>query len=130
MLVTKEFTFEAAHNLLNYSGKCERLHGHTYRLLVTVNYPVGENGLAYDFTDLKRIVKEKVVDRVDHTYLNDLLTQSSVEYLAIWVWNQLSEMNLEEIKIYETPTSHVTYRGEEQHLLKKAVKKTSSPSTP
>ena len=129
MLVTKEFSFEAAHNLLNYSGKCERLHGHTYILQVTVDYPVGENGLAYDFTDLKRIVKEKVISKVDHYYLNDILTQSSVEYLAIWIWEQLKELHLSEIKIYETPTSHVTYRGQEQHLYPKVVKESSSSTT-
>lgn len=123
MLITKEFRFEAAHNLLNYEGKCKNLHGHTYKLFVTVNYPVGENGLAYDFSDLDQLVRKQIIDRLDHSYLNDLLTQSSAEYLAIWIWGHLEKkLNLEEIKLYETPYSSVTYQGEEQHLLAKVVK--------
>ena len=126
MRVSKEFTFEAAHNLNNYQGKCQYLHGHSYRLVVTLCCPTGENGLAFDFCELADLVKERVIQKLDHSYLNDLLTQSSAEYLAIWIWEQLKDLPLEEIVLYETPTSWVTYRGEEQHLYPKVVKKQPS----
>lgn len=111
MLVTKEFTFDAAHNLINYHGSCEKLHGHTWKLHVTVRAPVGEDGLAFDFVELKKIVHSKVVSRLDHGYLNDLLKQSSAENLAVWIWENLKELPLYEIKVWETPTSLVTYYG-------------------
>lgn len=111
MLVTKEFTFDAAHNLINYHGSCEKLHGHTWKLQVTVRAPVGEDGLAFDFVELKRVVHSKVISRLDHSYLNDLLKQSSAENLAVWIWEELKKLPLYEIKVWETPTSLVTYYG-------------------
>ena len=79
---------------------------------MTVEAPVQENGLAYDFIDLKRIVNEKALDRLDHSYLNDLIPNPSAEHIAIWIWEQLeSSLPLYEIKVFETRTSHVTYRG-------------------
>ena len=113
MLVTKEFRFEAAHNLVHYKGKCERLHGHSYRLLVTVSGPVGKDGIVMDFEDLNRIVRERVISRLDHTYLNDFIPQSSAENIALWIWEQIKDLPPHEIRLYETPTSFVTYRGEE-----------------
>jgi 6-pyruvoyltetrahydropterin/6-carboxytetrahydropterin synthase len=70
--VTKEFTFEMAHALLGYDGSCRFVHGHSYGLSVTVvgnpveaiNNP--KLGMVIDFGDLKKIVKETVVDAFDH----------------------------------------------------------------
>ena len=92
MLVTKEFEFDSAHYLPNYYGKCERMHGHTYKLQVTVEGKVGENGLLIDFVILKKIVKEKVLDQLDHQVLNDFLEVPSAENVAIWIWNQLVDL--------------------------------------
>ena len=70
--VTKEFTFEMAHALWNYDGPCRNVHGHSYRLFVTLSgVPVdGEgnpkNGMVIDFTDLKSIVKKEIVNVFDH----------------------------------------------------------------
>lgn len=70
--VTKEFTFEMAHALWNYDGPCRNVHGHSYRLFVTLSgVPVGEpenpkNGMVIDFTDLKSIVKKEIVSIFDH----------------------------------------------------------------
>jgi 6-pyruvoyltetrahydropterin/6-carboxytetrahydropterin synthase len=114
MLVTKEFRFDAAHNLVHYKGKCERLHGHGYRLFVTVSGPVREDGLVMDFEDLHRVVRERVIQRLDHSYLNDLIPQSSAENIALWIWRELRDLPLHEIRLYETPTSFVTYRGEDE----------------
>src|SRR5665648_285597 len=70
--VTKEFTFEMAHALWNYDGPCRNVHGHSYRLFVTISgVPVEEpgnpkNGMVIDFSDLKYIVKKEIVNVFDH----------------------------------------------------------------
>ena len=71
--VTKIFTFEMAHALWNYDGPCRNIHGHSYQLFVTVTgQPSSETsstklGMVIDFTDLKRIVSQYVVDVFDHS---------------------------------------------------------------
>lgn len=71
--VTREFTFEMAHALRNYDGPCRNVHGHSYRLFVTVSgVPVTEInnpklGMVIDFTELKNIVMEKIVNVFDHS---------------------------------------------------------------
>jgi 6-pyruvoyltetrahydropterin/6-carboxytetrahydropterin synthase len=70
--VTKEFDFEIAHALWNYNGSCSNLHGHSYRLFVTViGTPVDDpaspkKGMVIDFGELKQIVQKEVVDPLDH----------------------------------------------------------------
>jgi 6-pyruvoyltetrahydropterin/6-carboxytetrahydropterin synthase len=70
--VTREFTFEMAHVLSNYDGPCRNVHGHSYRLFVTISgTPVNDfnnpkNGMVMDFTDLKNIVLKEVVNVFDH----------------------------------------------------------------
>lgn len=73
--LTKIFHFEAAHALVGYDGKCRNIHGHSYELQVTVKgMPINEsgnpkNGMVIDFHDLKRIVNEEVVERLDHSFI-------------------------------------------------------------
>lgn len=73
--LTKTFHFEAAHALAGYDGKCRNIHGHSYELQVTVKgLPIDEprnpkNGMVIDFHDLKRIVNEEVVERLDHSFI-------------------------------------------------------------
>lgn len=70
--ITKQFTFETGHALYGYDGKCRNVHGHSYKLSVTViGEPITDNtnvklGMVLDFGDLKKIVKEEVVDPFDH----------------------------------------------------------------
>ncbi len=70
--ITKQFTFETGHALYGYDGKCRNVHGHSYKLSVTVvGNPIQDNthvkfGMVIDFGDLKKIVKEEVVDVFDH----------------------------------------------------------------
>lgn len=73
--LTKEFNFETSHALWRYDGLCKNIHGHSYRLFVTV---IGEplhhddhpkNGMVMDFGDLKRIVREEIVDPLDHSFV-------------------------------------------------------------
>jgi 6-pyruvoyltetrahydropterin/6-carboxytetrahydropterin synthase len=70
--VTKEFSFEMAHALWNYDGPCRNVHGHSYRLFVTLSgVPVDDlqnpkNGMVIDFTELKSIVKKEIISLFDH----------------------------------------------------------------
>ena len=114
MLVTKEFEFDAAHRLVNYKGKCENLHGHRWKVQVTLRAPVGKDGIAFDFVELKEIVEERVIKQLDHTYLNDLLPQPSTEHIAMGIWQRLESLPLYEVKVWESPTSSVTYGGDGQ----------------
>ena len=111
MRVSREFRFEAAHRLENYGGRCEALHGHTWRLQVTVEAPVGDDGLAFDFVELEREVNEHVISRLDHAYLNDHIRPPSAEKVALWVWDRLSHLPLAEIRVWETPECVVAYDG-------------------
>lgn len=103
MLVTKEFTFDSAHFLTNYYGKCERMHGHTYKLQVTVEGPVCENGLVIDFVVLKRIVKSQVLEKLDHQLLNDVIENPSAERLVVWIWDQLKDLHSLLLKEQDDP---------------------------
>ena len=73
--LTKEFAFEAAHALDGYDGKCRHIHGHSYRLSVTVKgTPLADesdpkSGMTLDFGELKRIVNEEIVDKLDHSLI-------------------------------------------------------------
>lgn len=70
--ITKQFSFETGHALYGYDGKCKNVHGHSYKLSVTVSgEPIDDNtnvkfGMVIDFGDLKKIVNEEVVDLFDH----------------------------------------------------------------
>ena len=88
--ITKQFSFETAHALHGYDGKCKNLHGHSYKLDVTViGTPISDSsnpkfGMVIDFGDLKKIVKEDIVDVFDHaTVFNKNTPHSEIgAYLA------------------------------------------------
>lgn len=73
--ITKEFKFEMAHALYGYDGACKNIHGHSYRLLVTLIGPVkndiyqSDNGMVIDFSHLKKIVQKNVIDPFDHSLM-------------------------------------------------------------
>ena len=73
--LTKEFTFEAAHMLEGYDGLCREIHGHSYRLFVTIKGEPQSDmtspklGMVMDFGVLKRIVNEQIVERLDHSFM-------------------------------------------------------------
>jgi 6-pyruvoyl tetrahydropterin synthase/QueD family protein len=73
--LTKEFTFEAAHSLEGYDGACREIHGHSYRLFVTIKGEPStdvydpKQGMVMDFGLLKRIVNEQIVSRFDHAFV-------------------------------------------------------------
>jgi 6-pyruvoyl-tetrahydropterin synthase len=73
--LTKEFSFEASHALQGYDGKCSNIHGHSYRLFVTVvgepiNDPLNpKNGMVMDFGDLKKVVNQQIISPLDHSII-------------------------------------------------------------
>lgn len=95
--IRTEFYFEAAHQLnLSYESKCENLHGHSYKCAVTItndNDELNQDGMIVDFVEFKKIIKEKIEDRLDHKYLNDIFgkTNSTAEYMSKWIAEQIDE---------------------------------------
>ena len=114
IVLTKEFEFDAAHYLENYEGDCANLHGHRYKLAVSIlGYVNEEKYLAIDFKDLKRISKELIIDRLDHQNLNEVLDfNTSCENIVYWIWETLEnefvkyDCKLYEVKLWETPDSY------------------------
>ncbi|UUZ79951.1 6-carboxytetrahydropterin synthase QueD [Paenibacillus sp. P26] len=118
VLVSKEFTFDSAHHLHCYEGKCKSLHGHTYKLQVVMRGKVDERGISIDFADIKRIAKERILDKLDHRYLNEVLPpmNTTAENMVVWMYEQLRgalseeglypQVKLEEVRLWETPTSY------------------------
>ncbi|MDI1254792.1 MAG: 6-carboxytetrahydropterin synthase [Flavobacterium sp.] len=103
--ITKQFSFETGHALYGYDGKCKNVHGHSYKLSVTViGTPITDRnnvkfGMVIDFSDLKKIVKEEIVDVFDHaTVFNE--TTPHIE-LA----NELKERGHHVILVDYQPTS-------------------------
>jgi len=112
--IRKEFEFHAAHHLPNHQGKCANLHGHTYKLFVTLkdgiinepNHPA--EGMVVDFGDLKKVVNSLIIDYVDHQNLDDILTfKSTAENMAAWMLDvlQIADLPVTKIELYETPTA-------------------------
>ena len=113
----KDFTFEAAHRLPNVptDHKCARLHGHSYRVRVTVEGPVDpQAGWVMDFADVKAACGP-VHDALDHRYLNEIegLENPTAEEIARWIWRRLKPRlpPLAEIEVAETCTAGCVYRG-------------------
>lgn len=119
MLLCRDFKFDAAHNLIHYHGKCERLHGHTYHLRVTLEGRPDGEGMIMDFTELKGAVKELVLSKLDHAYINEVIPQPTAEYIAAWIFRTLDEplardnCRLFEVRLWETESSSVICRRED-----------------
>ena len=117
--VSIERHIDAAHYLREYQGKCEALHGHRYRIIVTVEAKkLDEIGLAYDFTVLKRNLDD-ILARYDHTCINDIQPfdriNASSENIAAAIYGELREklpssIALDSIEVWESPLTGVTYR--------------------
>ncbi|MGA8808793.1 MAG: 6-carboxytetrahydropterin synthase [Thermoanaerobaculia bacterium] len=136
MIITARLTFSAAHRLNNPKydadwnrrvyGKCDnpRGHGHNYVIHVSVKGTIDpETGMVIDLKLLKDVVRRRVIDRVDHTNLNedvDFLQGviPTAENLARAFWQQLApaitEGTLHEVLLQETEKNSVVYRGEDE----------------
>ena len=115
MILRKEYGFESAHFIYNHPGKCRNLHGHSYKVFVSVEgAPHPGTGMIIDFDDLSKVVEGKVVSRLDHHFLNDLVPLSTAENIAVWIWGQLKPdlPALCQVEVYETADNCVIYRGD------------------
>jgi 6-pyruvoyltetrahydropterin/6-carboxytetrahydropterin synthase len=113
----KEFTFEAAHRLPNLppDHKCHRLHGHSFRVRLTLEGPLDpETGWILDFADVKRAFRP-FWTQLDHHYLNEVegLENPTSEKLAVWIWERLKPLlpQLCEVTLHETCSAGASYRG-------------------
>lgn len=103
MYLARDFYFEAAHHLDNYDGKCKNVHGHSYKLQVTISGQPRRNGMIIDFAELKSIVIDQVIKPFDHSDINLLIKQPTVENLCVFIWEKLHDkLPLYEVKIWET----------------------------
>ena len=148
--ITKEFSWDMAHLLAGHEGLCKNLHGHTYKMQIEVTRKtedvimseINSQGMVIDFKDLKQLVKEKIVEPLDHAFMYwvnspdqleheiaQLLTKSerkvarvnyrpTAEEMAMNFFATLTEellpLNLElrAVKVWETPTSFAEVKGE------------------
>jgi 6-pyruvoyltetrahydropterin/6-carboxytetrahydropterin synthase len=118
-LISVEESFDAAHYLREYGGKCERLHGHRFKVVVRLRAAkLNEIGLAYDFTQLKKQVKE-VLGRYDHQCLNEVAPfdqiNASSENVAMTVYGELQpqfggDVQLDSVEVWESPESCAVYK--------------------
>ena len=136
--ITKEFSYEGAHALYNYDGKCKYIHGHSYKLFVTVkgeplNDPSNcKNGMLLDFKELKSIVNEAIIDKFDHAlilrndaplaaeigseYKNVVLVdfqptcENMIAYFASVIKERLPKnVELYSLKLHETASSYIEW---------------------
>lgn len=131
VLISKEFTFDAAHHLHAYEGKCKNLHGHTYKVIFGISGFLDERGLMMDFADLKEIWKKEIEIFLDHRYLNETLPpmNTTAENMVVWIYEKMKESlqkddrqqqylgsRVEFVRLYETPTSYAEARREWMEL--------------
>ncbi|MFW6365677.1 MAG: 6-carboxytetrahydropterin synthase QueD [Spirochaetota bacterium] len=122
--LTVEDHFSSAHQLRGYKGKCENLHGHNFKVQLTVRGIIlNDTGLLIDFHDLKAAVKE-VMTHIDHKNLNELpeftKQNPSSENLARFIFENVAErikdhrhVEVYEATVFESDTSQCSYRGQE-----------------
>lgn len=122
VLVSKEFTFDSAHHLHCYDGKCKNLHGHTYKVVFGILGYTDERGLAVDFGDIKRLWKDYLEPKLDHQYLNETLPlmNTTAENMVVWIFDEMDkwvkkecvDAQVEWVRLYETPTAYAEFRRE------------------
>ena len=118
--ITKIFEFAYAHTLPNYAGKCKNLHGHNASLEIEItpspeDFPTSYEGMVFDFGDLQKIVGREVIDKLDHTYLNDLIPIPTAENTVLWIRDSLIDYfgeGLVRVRMYETSNSYAEWRRE------------------
>lgn len=136
LTITKRFKFEASHFLPNHEGKCGRFHGHSYKLYVTVTGRIhnkGSNaGMIMDFSELKDIVNEYVINPFDHSDLNDFFNNPTAELIVDYIGKLLftilkeKDIALVSVKLWETEDSYAEYKPEQNQSLKYVAKPVKS----
>jgi 6-pyruvoyltetrahydropterin/6-carboxytetrahydropterin synthase len=120
--VSVDETFAAAHNLRNYRGKCENLHGHNYKVRITLaGQELDSTGLLYDFVQLKKAIQE-VIRSLDHTYLNERppfdVLNPSAENIARYIYNETAKQlpraangaGIASVTVWESDVTAATYK--------------------
>ena len=120
--ITKKFSFDSAHQLHDKMlsneenekifGKCHSLHGHSYFVIITVACHYLKNGMVENFTDIKKVYTEKIHNKYDHKFLNDLMPfLTTAENLAEHFYDILKVdfPLLESVEVFETPTSSAIF---------------------
>lgn len=119
--ISVQQTFAAGHSLRNYHGKCENVHGHNYRVELTIQgEQLDGTGLLVDFLEVKRLM-QTVIDYLDHRYINDLPPfneiNPSAENLAKYFHDEIrsglgggAPVRLAQVKIWETDVTAAVYR--------------------
>ncbi len=122
--VSVEQSFAAGHALRNYYGKCENVHGHNYRVRITIEGErLNSTGLLVDFVEVKRLMST-VVDYLDHRFINELppfdVLNPSAENMARYFYDEVSKgmsagdggapVGISEVKVWETDVTAATYR--------------------
>lgn len=114
IIINRIYTFEASHWLPKVPNghKCGRVHGHSYRVIVSVRGPIREDGMVCDFADIDAVAKP-IIARVDHQMLNDFVTNPTSELLARWFRSQfISIKGLHGVSVSETERSSCeVFRG-------------------
>lgn len=111
--------FAAAHQLRNYNGKCERLHGHNWKVQVTVTAErLNEIGLAIDFADIKKVTRE-ALDNLEHNFLNEIFPFTEInpssENIARWLYETIKKkinsnsVVVSSVTVWESDTASATY---------------------
>ncbi|NOL49154.1 6-carboxytetrahydropterin synthase QueD [Pelistega europaea] len=137
MKVVKIFTFDSSHLLDGHDGKCKNLHGHTYKLEVEISGDLiadgPKEGMVLDFGDVKNVVKQYVLDRMDHAFLYNRLSErektiasllegwglktyaleqrTTAEVMSYHIFQILQQQGLPvtRVRLWETPTSYSEY---------------------
>lgn len=136
--ITRIFSFETAHAIYGYAGACRNIHGHSYTLHVTITATeeireyIPDEGILFDFTDLKKLVNERVIEKLDHRLLLstaflkkhpglysaenlfEIPWEPTAENLLIWIAQQTSpalpaHVKLGGLKLYETKNSYAVW---------------------
>ena len=120
--IAVEESFAAGHALRGYKGKCENVHGHNYKVRVTLRGPrLDSIGLLCDFAELKQVIGQ-IIRALDHKFLNDIAPfdeiNPSAENLARYFYDESARqlgardgVAVAEVRVWETDTTAATYRG-------------------
>lgn len=127
VFITKRGSFESAHHLNNYKGKCSCIHGHSYKVEVTlsgfVNRDISDfdnatEAMVCDFSYLNKVIQDKIIDRYDHKDLNLFFNQPTAEIMVVHFFELIkdrfksSDVIVESVKLWETENSYAEYRGD------------------
>jgi len=118
--ISVDYSFAAGHALRNYKGKCENVHGHNYRVRVTLaGEKLNADGLLMDFVELRGEIKG-LVEKLDHHFLNDIppfdRLNPSAENLAKYICDEIGvragkqELSVQGVTVWETDTTSATYK--------------------